>query len=195
VHRLSSSFILGYHGCQRTVGERLLAGEPFEPSDNDYDWLGPGIYFWESNPKRALEWADLLHRRKYASGVSEPFVVGAAIDLGFCLDLLTANGIAAVKAAHSDFAEGLAFSRRPQPHNTGGDDLLLRRLDCAVLRHLHVIRRAGDQPAFDAVRGVFIEGKPIYPDSGFREKTHIQICVCNPDVIKGVFRVPPKDII
>jgi len=195
VHRLSSSFILGYHGCQRTVGEKLLAGEPFTPSDNDYDWLGPGIYFWESNPKRALEWADLLHRRKYGSVASEPFVVGAAIDLGFCLDLLSSNGTAAVKAAYRHFEERLEFSTSPQPRNSGGEDLLLRRLDCAVLRHLHAIRKAGNQPAFDTVRGVFIEGPPIYSDSGFREKTHIQICVCNPDAIKGIFRVPPKDLV
>jgi hypothetical protein len=194
VHRLSSSFLLGYHGCQRTVGEKLLAGDPFTPSDNDYDWLGPGIYFWESNPKRALDWADLLHRRKYSSAAPEPFVVGAAIDLGFCLDLLSSNGIAAVKAAYRHFEERLEVSTSPQPRNTGGDDLLLRRLDCAVLRHLHAIRKAGNQPAFDTVRGVFIEGPPIYPDSGFREKTHIQICICNPDAIKGVFRVPPKDL-
>jgi hypothetical protein len=194
VHRLSSSFILGYHGCQRAVGERLIAGEPFTPSDNDYDWLGPGIYFWESNPRRALEWAELLHRRKHGSAPSEPFVVGAAVDLGLCLDLLTSNGIAAVRAAYKDFEEGLIFSHSPQPRNTGSADLLLRRLDCAVLRHLHAIRKAGGQFPFDTIRGVFIEGDSIYLNSGFREKTHIQICVCNPDAVKGVFRVPTKDL-
>ncbi|HXE06468.1 MAG TPA: hypothetical protein VN612_01145 [Acidobacteriaceae bacterium] len=190
MHRLSSSFILGYHGCQRSVGERLIAGEPFAPSDNDYDWLGPGIYFWESNPMRALEWADLLHRRKRAPGPSNPFVVGAAIDLGYCLDLLTANGLSAVRASFDDFAQHIRMSGQQLPRNSGGDDLLLRGLDCAVIKHLHgVLSRSAQQP-FDTVRGVFIEGAPIYPDSGFREKAHIQICVRNPDVIKGVFRLP-----
>ncbi|WP_213804636.1 hypothetical protein [Granulicella sp. dw_53] len=194
MHRLSSSFVLGYHGCQRQTGEKLLAGEPFVPSENDYDWLGPGIYFWESNPRRAMEWAALSHQRKYPEGLSEPFVVGAAIDLGFCLDLLSSNGLAAVKAAHEDFAYHLQMSNRPLPRNSGGEDLLSRRLDCAVLGHLHDIRSRSIQPAFDTVRGVFIEGAPIYPNSGFREKTHIQIAICNPDVIKGVFRVPQKDL-
>ncbi len=45
MHRLSASFILGYHGCRKSVGEKLLAGADFEPSDNAYDWLGPGVYF------------------------------------------------------------------------------------------------------------------------------------------------------
>ena len=35
--------------------ERLLAGEPFQKSINDYDWLGHGIYFWEANPLCGLE--------------------------------------------------------------------------------------------------------------------------------------------
>jgi hypothetical protein len=194
VHRLSSFFILGYHGCQRAVGERLLGGEPFAPSENDYDWLGPGIYFWESNPRRALEWADLIHRRKESTDPSDPFVVGAVIDLSFCLDLLTSNGTAAVTAAYRSFDLELETSGTVRPKNTGGDDLLLRRLDCAVIRHLHAIRKAGGQPAFDTVRGVFVEGAPIYPTSGFREKTHVQICVCTPDVIKGVFRVSSKEL-
>jgi hypothetical protein len=46
MHRLASTFVLGYHGCDRVVGERLLRGTPFRPSDNEYDWLGPGIYFF-----------------------------------------------------------------------------------------------------------------------------------------------------
>ena len=55
-------FVLAFHGCDRAVGERILAGkEHVRPSDNDYDWLGPGAYFWENNPRRALAWAQFLH--------------------------------------------------------------------------------------------------------------------------------------
>ena len=39
--------IIAYHGCDRAVAERLLEGHRFTPSQNDYDWLGRGIYFWE----------------------------------------------------------------------------------------------------------------------------------------------------
>ena len=39
-------FVMAYHGCDRAVGERILAGaEHVRPSGNDYDWLGPGAYF------------------------------------------------------------------------------------------------------------------------------------------------------
>lgn len=42
---------------------------------------------------------------------------------------------------------------------------------------------------FDTVKGVFVEGEQAYPGSGFSDKTHIQIAVRNPKMIKGVFRV------
>jgi len=31
VHNLSTCFVLGYHGCDRETGERLLLNEPFHP--------------------------------------------------------------------------------------------------------------------------------------------------------------------
>jgi hypothetical protein len=40
-----------------------------------------------------------------------------------------------------------------------------------------------------AFRGVFTEGNRIYTNSGFRRKTHIQICVRDQANIHGVFRV------
>lgn len=101
MHSLSASFVLGYHGCDRAIGESLLAGNLFRPSENDYDWLGSGIYFWESNPRRGLDWARELQRRR--SDIAQPFVVGAILDLGFCLDLLSLNGIEAVQQVYRVF--------------------------------------------------------------------------------------------
>lgn len=91
--------MLGYHGCDKAVGEQLLENVPFEPSRNDYDWLGSGIYFWEAKPNRALDWARELAKRRSASFA--PFVVGAVIDPGFCLDLISSNGISALEKAHT----------------------------------------------------------------------------------------------
>jgi len=94
MHDLSASFVLGYHGCDRGTGEKLLQNERFRPSENAYDWLGSGIYFWEANPDRALEWAlqHVSHRKSKSGLDSEPLVVGSVIDLGYCLDLISANG-------------------------------------------------------------------------------------------------------
>ena len=116
-------------------------------------------------------------------------MIGAAIDLGFCLDLTTSTGIQTVVATHPDFLDYCAKAGVAVPVNEGGPDFVFRKLDCAVVNHVHKIRDAAKLPSFDAAKGVFLEGGRIYPESGFFEKTHIQICVRNAACIKGVFRV------
>jgi hypothetical protein len=191
LHQLAASFVLGYHGCDRAVGERTLRGQRFKESNNDYDWLGPGIYFWEANPLRGLDFAR-ESRKRAGSRITRPFVIGAVISLGLCLDLATAAGIEQVRNAHQTLLELAAAAGRELPENT--PDGLLRRLDCAVIQMLHTIRADSGDPAIDSVKGVFIEGHPIYEGSGFHEKTHIQIAVRNLECIKGVFRVPTEQL-
>ena len=192
MHRLATSFVLGFHGCERAVGAKLVAGEPFVASANDYDWLGSGIYFWESNPLRGMQFAAELKGRHQQ--VDDPCVVGAVIDLGFCLDLLTSTAVSAVKDAYDDLNSYLSSAGQQLPNNRLGDDRLLRNLDCAVINHIHEIRARGGLSPFDSVRGVFLEGDEIYPGAGFREKTHIQICVRDPRQIKGVFHVSDEQL-
>jgi len=187
LHQSATSFVLGYHGCDQQIGERIVNGQPFKPSDNEYDWLGPGIYFWEANPVRGLEFAREAMNRK-GSRIKRPMVIGAVISLGLCLDLTSAAGIEQVRAAHQIFIEVAAVRRSELPRNPSS--ILLRPLDRAVIQTLHKIRKDREEAAIDTVKGIFIEGDPLYPGSGFYEKTHIQIAVCNPDCIKGVFRVP-----
>ena len=47
--------------------------------------------------------------------------------------------------------------------------------------------RTKGKPEYDSVRGVFTEGEEIYPNAGFLGKTHIQLCIVNPNCIKGYF--------
>jgi len=49
--------VIGYHACRNEVADRLLDGDPFRPSRNDWDWLGSGVYFWEFGHQRAHDWA------------------------------------------------------------------------------------------------------------------------------------------
>ncbi|MDB5071655.1 MAG: hypothetical protein JWM87_2766 [Candidatus Eremiobacteraeota bacterium] len=188
MHRLSSSFILGYHGCDLSIGKRLLNGEDFKQSDNDYDWLGPGIYFWENNWACGLEFANEQMKRK-GSKIKHPFVVGAVIDLGACLDLTTKTSIDLVRVAHNLLNKEFVKSGAPLPKN----DATQRKqyLDCAVIKRVHTLAAGSkDIGAIQSVKGVFVgEGGPAYPGSEFFAKTHIQIAVCDPTCIKAVFRV------
>jgi len=139
LHRLSSCFILGYHGCDRGVGERLLSGSAFRPSNNDYDWLGPGIYFWEANPPRGLEFAREASKGKVSS-ILKPFVIGAVIEPGLCLDLTTSSGLDWVRIAYDSLLGATRAAALDLPSNS--KDHLRRNLDCAVIRRLHAILRA-----------------------------------------------------
>ncbi len=71
-------------------------------------------------------------------------------------------------------------------------------LDCAVINALHQNRAALHEHdkelyrPYDTVRGLYLEGGEIFPGSMLQNKTHTQICVRFPRVIKGYFRVPPE---
>ncbi|MFN3314731.1 MAG: hypothetical protein ACK4Z4_17915 [Ferrovibrio sp.] len=189
MHQLSTALLLGYHGCDASVAKKLIGGSPFKPSENIFDWLGSGVYFWEANPKRALEFAEEQAKR---GKVSEPDVVGAVISLGLCLDLTTKAGLDAVAQSYADLKQITEAAGENLPTNSG--DMLRRNLDCAVVNYLTRTTEDDGLTAIDSVRGVFIEGREAYPNSGFMHKTHIQIAIRNLDCIKGVFRVRPQDL-
>jgi hypothetical protein len=45
--------VLGYHGCEKSVADRVLTGDDtLRKSEKRHDWLGSGIYFWEHGPER-----------------------------------------------------------------------------------------------------------------------------------------------
>jgi hypothetical protein len=155
--------------------------------------LGHGIYFWENNPQRAFEWAVELEKR---GKIKEPAVIGAVIDLGYCLNLLESNSIQLLKQGYEILCKSHENSNKAMPINRqigNSIDLLLRDLDCAVIKTIHGFLEVSKEKPYDSVRGMFMEGPEIYPNSGFREKSHIQICVINTNCIKGYFLPLKKD--
>ena len=74
-----------------------------------------------------------------------------------------------------------------------GDEMpTVEKVNYEMTRYLQDIEEYIEKyKRYDSVRGIFLEGNAIYPDSGILEKTHIQICVRNPNCIKGYFA--PKE--
>ena len=173
-----------FHGCDKDVAESVLRGEAtLQPSENDYDWLGNGIYFWVDSPERALAWAKL--RR------STPSVVGAFVYPGNCLNL-TDYGVMNELALAYEATVGIsAAAGTPLPVNSARQNgiFMKRQLDCAVIQLVHKIRESKGMDAYDTVYGVFEEGDLVYPGAGFRDRTHVQIAIRNPEMILGYFRV------
>lgn len=172
--------VFGFHGCHKDVYEAVLSGkEDLKESTNAYDWLGPGIYFWEGNLERAKQWAEARYKENGR-------VLGAALDLGYCLNLTDQFATPILRQGYEYLVQACADHQIPLPENHGRD-LLLRNLDCAIIAAVHEIQDLNDKPPFDSVRGLFFEGDPIAEGSLLMERTHTQIAVKNPNCIKGYF--------
>lgn len=172
--------VLGYHGAKTgdaaEYAKKLLLGEAsveqWKSSENEYDWLGDGIYFWEHSPERARRWAG-------ADGI----VVGAVIQLGYCLDLTDLHFTDLLKQSYEALKLEFESNKLPLPRNKGRA-LKLRVLDCLVINSLspYVLE------VVDTVRGAFEEGDEAFPGAALRTETHIQVAVRNRRCILGVFR-------
>lgn len=183
------SWVLGFHGTdEETVHNAVMdASFRFDIPENDYDWLGNGVYFWENDPVRAMEFSK--ERMKWR-GITDktPAVVGAVIDLGLCLNLFDQPALKELAVAHEDFAFDMNVLGVDMPANKGkSEDRTMRHLDCAVIEQLHRMRIGAQVPPYQTVRSGFHEGKPAYEGSGFRAKNHIQIAVRDHSCIKGFF--------
>ena len=185
------NLVFGFHGCDQSVFDRVVKqGEKINESHNSYDWLGHGSYFWENGYHRALNWA------KSSPKISQPAVIGAVIDLGYCLNLTDYDSSEVLRRGYEilkircDEAKTLLPSNRESKKT---EDVLLRDLDCAVLEQIHDFNRETEKQGYDSVRGIFIEGERVYQGSEFRERTHVQLCIINPNCIKGVFAPRNQD--
>lgn len=176
------NLVLGFHGCRRDTYEAVLyQHQHLKKSENEYDWLGNGIYFWENNYQRARDWA-------YNRYGNDGMVIGAILDLGYCLNLTDYESADILKMGYELLK--VRCSEDELPQNEMGKskvDLLLRNLDCAVIQTIQSFYAKQGVQQYDSVRGVFTEGNPVYPGAGVLEKTHTQICVFNPNCIKGYF--------
>jgi hypothetical protein len=185
--------LIGFHGCDSSLRTAVIQNKTnLVASTNGYDWLGHGIYFWEGNIYRAFQFAEELKNkvRKDKPTITEPAVLGAVIDMGYCLDLLNSEHLLLVKDSFQSFANTYNSLGKVLPENKStsySKEKLIRKLDCSVIENLHKTRSKLSLKPFDSVRGVFVEGDELYPNAGFNEKNHIQICIRNPNCIKGLF--------
>jgi len=183
LYSLRPNLVLGFHGTDEETAKDVIEGtNDLVPSMNEYDWLGHGIYFWENNEKRAWNFAEKVRKKGKI-----PAIIGAVIDLGYCMDLMDSEYLEELKEDYSFFKEAIGNGDIPENKVTRSGEVMKRDLDCAVIQYAHLINLKTDQPAYDSVRGVFWEGNPLYPGTTLREKNHIQICIRNSNCIKGYF--------
>lgn len=108
MHDYQPFTVIGFHSCDKEVGLKVLNGEDeLLPSQNAWDWLGEGVYFWEQNPLRALEYAESSAKRTQFNKVpiKTPFVLGAIIDLGNCLNLVESGSLEILSQAYKGLTQ------------------------------------------------------------------------------------------
>lgn len=170
--------VVGYHGCPRDFAARLVRGtirlEEWRPSENEYDWLGKGIYFWEHAPNRAWEWAT---ERYGADGA----VVGVRLRLGRCLDLADTEYVTLLRQTYEDTLTVYSALGRALPKN-GGRDSKSRKLDRLIIEKMVEALEVGTGGArrlgnYQSIRCPFEEGETVYPGAMIRTQSHVQIAV------------------
>ena len=127
------SFILGFHGCDHNIAEKVFSGkERLKSSANKYDWLGNRVYFWEQNPLRALEYAQHLKEnpRKSKQQIENPAIVGAVIDLGYCFNLLDSDNLYLLGEGYSILQK--IHEKSGLPQRIGASPLLKNSLHVRV---------------------------------------------------------------
>ncbi len=116
-----SGFVLGFHGCDKVFRDKVVSKQGVTPklSTNDYDWLGSGVYFWENDHERALDWAK-------NTKCQEPAVLGAVVDLGHCLDLLDLRNLQILKQGYQLLVQLSDKLGKTLPQNKLIQDVLLQ---------------------------------------------------------------------
>ncbi|RPD41158.1 hypothetical protein [Chitinophaga barathri] len=197
IYSSDPGLIIGFHGCSQELRDNVVIGKTsLRQSNNTWDWLGDGIYFWQNNYDRAFHYANNPPPKVK---ISTPSVIGAVFSLGNCLDFTDKKYIDLLKFSYETLEKTTKLEGTELPANTNpkenekSNDKIIRRLDCAVIKNIHKQMGILGEPPFDSVRGVFFEGNELYKGAGFLDKTHIQICIRNPNLIKGYF-IPRKEV-
>ena len=175
--------LICYHGCHREIAEGVLSDKiVLNPSRNKYDWLGAGIYFWVDSWARGIDWA-------FTKKIEDPYVIGAYVYPGLCLNLTDYAVSDQVKEAYEIFKDYCDQTNTEIPKNKS---FFRRNLDCAVLEFLHRLRADIKLAKYNTILGAFEEGEAIFDGSHFKKKTHLQLVVRegHEDCIIGYFRVP-----
>ena len=141
--------LIGFHGCEKSVCDNIVSGTSMlKASENGYDWLGAGFYFWENNYDRALQWAN---EKKAKGKIEQPAVIGAVLDLAYCCDLLDSRFTSLssqywrlMKVEYAAMGKSLPVNK--DANDDPNKDKLIRFRDCAVFEFMHEYIR-------DAIKG------------------------------------------
>ncbi len=167
--------LIGHHGTSRQVAEIVLS-KGFRASQNSYDWLGDGAYFWQNAPLRAMEWA-------VQTFAHDAVVIEATIEVRDFINLLDVEWMSWLSEVHDQYLDELKRSGEPLPVQSDR----AHRLDGVSILEASGIPVRG-------IIGAFREGRPVFTNSALYSHSHVQIAVRDLSLITDYHILPPNEV-
>lgn len=179
-------WVYGYHGTSMDRATAIIESG-FNPSNNEYDWLGKGIYFWQDAPKRAWQWAQSTHP-------DNPAVVKCRLRLDrSCLDLLDIGYFPLLKTMYNGFITSYTQQNLAIPQQNP-ERSKAHRLDCSFFNYVVKTFNSSSDARIASIRSAFVEGDRIFPNSAIYDLTHIQIAILDSGLIEELEILTMDDI-
>jgi hypothetical protein len=173
--------LLLHHGCDQSLADLVLEGRTSPiPSENKYNWLGPGITIWVDSPSRAMTWAREKQQKK-PEEMTEPSVLGAFAYPGHCLNLTDYGALDELRVAHGKVKLVIESQGGKLPSNGAMEDgiYLYQPLDCLVIKMVHKLREESSLDAYDSVYGIFTaslqKAKTSFPDQASSQRVTLRL--------------------
>lgn len=180
--------IRALHATTQDIATTILQ-EGFKNSQNSYDWLGSGIYFFQEAPNFAYHWATQDRKEGQLDDVA---LIAADIDVTGFIDLLDYEWGGTLKDTYRSLDEQgdpdfRKVQERQQEFVLGSDKRQGHWLDRYVLEASVTMLEANDI-YITGIRSAFWEGSRLYPKSHLMDRQHIQIAVREVSAIKNLWR-------
>jgi hypothetical protein len=162
------SIVRAYHaGDADAIKSLLLRGSGLPESSARSNWLGRGLYFWDSDPRRVERWQG-MHGK---GGILE-----CDIEKELLIDLLCDD-----ERSRRFFQLAQAVSLPERPANDRSSQYFAR--DGEIVNR---VRPALQDMGYCGFRTAFCLGKPVDKEGNLFPDQHIQICLLDSSVTRNL---------
>lgn len=156
---------IGYHGTSKEAATSILNSKCFKISNDDEEWLGEGVYFFEDDPIQAVDWCTKVNR------FSEWSVLKSDLEAEKVINMLD-------RKTYTQFKELSKLVKGK--YNTRKDRKPRKLINSVIFNMMYNIEK------YDMVRAAFQIPSAECADRSNILPMQIQLCVRNRECIKSI---------